>query len=167
MTNEQKTIVRETFAAVEPNAGAAATLFYEKLFELDPSLRKLFANDPRDQAKKFMLTIKFVVASLDRHDALLPAVEQLSHRHDGYGVADRDFETVGTALLWSLEKELGPKFTSEARSAWNALFSMLTTTMKRVVSARRKTQEEESPIAVPWGRSRSATPSRGKPSRDY
>ena len=42
MTPEKISLVQSNWAAVEPIAPQAADLFYTKLFELDPALRKLF-----------------------------------------------------------------------------------------------------------------------------
>ncbi len=39
---KQKRLAQESFAKVEPIAEAAAELFYNKLFELDPGLKTLF-----------------------------------------------------------------------------------------------------------------------------
>jgi hypothetical protein len=40
MTSETKQLVQVSFEKVAPIADVAAELFYKKLFELDPSLRK-------------------------------------------------------------------------------------------------------------------------------
>ncbi len=37
MTPEQKVLVQASFAQVLPIAGTAATLFYDRLFTIDPS----------------------------------------------------------------------------------------------------------------------------------
>jgi hypothetical protein len=41
VTPEQKTLVQQSFALVVYIADTAAELFYGRLFELDPSLRRL------------------------------------------------------------------------------------------------------------------------------
>jgi hypothetical protein len=42
MDDRSKQLVQESWMQVEPIADTAATLFYGRLFELDPSLRPLF-----------------------------------------------------------------------------------------------------------------------------
>jgi nitric oxide dioxygenase len=42
MTPDEIASVRNSFAMVAPIAGPAGVLFYDKLFALDPSLRRLF-----------------------------------------------------------------------------------------------------------------------------
>jgi hemoglobin-like flavoprotein len=57
-------------------------------------------------------------------------VEELGRRHVAYGVRRKDYDTVGSALLWTLEVGLGPAFTAEARGAWAAVYSLLASTMQ-------------------------------------
>src|SRR5262245_39941722 len=134
MTPEQKQLVKESFALVEPIAETAAALFYARLFELDPSLRPMFRGDITEQGRKLMQTLAVVVHGLDRLPTLIPAVEALGRRHVGYGVRDEHYTTVATALLWTLEQGLGPAFTPAAREAWTAAYVMLATVMQRAAA---------------------------------
>ena len=133
MTPQQKNLVQTTFAKVVPIAPTAAELFYGKLFEIDAALRPLFKGDMKQQGAKLMKMIGFCVNGLDDLPALVPAVQQLGRRHVGYGVVDAHYATVGAALLWTLEKGLGPDFTDEAKEAWAAVYGILATTMKEAV----------------------------------
>ena len=47
LTGAQKTLVQDSFAIITPIADDAAALFYVRLFELDPSLRRMFPEDTR------------------------------------------------------------------------------------------------------------------------
>jgi hemoglobin-like flavoprotein len=135
LTDRQRALVRETWAAVVPIAPAAAALFYSRLFELDPTLRRLFGRtDIADQGKKLMQTLAVAVASLDRLDALLPVVEALGRRHVSYGVRDEHYATVGEALLWTLEQGLGTAFTAEVREAWATTYLTLAGVMQRAAA---------------------------------
>ena len=130
VTNAQKVLVQESFAAVVPIADDAAALFYRRLFELDPSLEKMFKGDMTEQRKKLMQMLTAAVKGLDRLDQLVPVVEDLGRRHAGYGVADKHYDTVGAALLWTLEKGLGSAFTPEVKGAWVEVYGLLAGTMK-------------------------------------
>lgn len=130
----QKQVVRETFALVEPIAEAAAAMFYDRLFELDPNLRALFSGDMVEQGKKLMTMIKVAVGGLDRLDKLVPAVQELGRRHVGYGVKDTDYDTVAEALLWTLEQGLGEAYTPEAEAAWVSVYSVLAGVMREAAS---------------------------------
>lgn len=130
MNNDQKLLVQKTFEMVAPIAEVAAGLFYGRLFEVDPSLKPLFRGDIKDQGKKLMATIKIAVQSLDRLDALVPVVQALGRRHLAYGVRDEHYDTVGGALLWTLEKGLGEAFTPEVKEAWATVYGILAKVMK-------------------------------------
>jgi len=130
MTPAQAELVIATWKKVEPIAPTAATLFYGKLFELDPALRPLFSGDLEEQKKKLMMTLGFAVGSLSRPDTLLPAVRQLGKRHAGYGVKDKHFATVAAALLWTLEQGLGADWNDDVRDAWAAVYGVVAATMK-------------------------------------
>lgn len=130
ITAKQKALVQESFALVAPIADTAAWLFYNRLFEVDPSLRPLFKGDIGTQGKMLMQALALSVKSLDRPDLLIPVLQDLGRRHARYGVEDSHYDTVGAALLWTLEKGLGEKFTSDVRDAWAAVYTLVSVTMK-------------------------------------
>ena len=131
MHESQVTLVQESWEQVLPIADTAAQLFYQRLFELDPSLRQLFTQtDMEEQRKKLMQMITVAVRGLARLDELAPAVEALGNRHAGYGVTDAHYDTVATALLWTLEQGLGEGFTPEVRDAWIETYTILATVMQ-------------------------------------
>ena len=130
MTPEQKAMVQQTFAQVLPISEQAAAMFYARLFELDPSLRPLFKSDIREQGKKLMQMIGYCVAKLNALDEIVPGVMELGRKHAAYGVKPEAYQTVGAALLWTLEKGLGPAFTPEAKAAWTAVYGILASTMQ-------------------------------------
>lgn len=130
MTPNDKKLVQESFAKVAPIADQAAALFYQNLFTGDPSLKPLFKGDMAEQGKKLMKMIAVAVNGLDRLDAIVPAVQDLGRRHVKYGVRPQHYDTVGAALLLTLEQGLGAAFTPEVRQAWVTVYGVLATTMK-------------------------------------
>ncbi len=135
MTPEQKQLVRDSFAKLGPIADDAAALFYQRLFTLDPKLRALFTHDLKEQGRKLMSMIATAVAQLDKVEALVPVLRELGKRHVGYGVRDSDYDTVATALLWTLEKGLGADFTPAVKDAWTACYGVLAGEMKAATHA--------------------------------
>jgi hemoglobin-like flavoprotein len=130
MTPAQVDMIRTSWTAVEPIGDVAATLFYDRLFELDPALRRLFARTDMAQQKKILIqTLTVVVKSLDRLDQLVPAIEALGRRHASYGVRAEHYETVGAALLWTLGQGLGDGFTPELEAAWTEAYTTLASVM--------------------------------------
>jgi nitric oxide dioxygenase len=115
---------------VEPIADTAAGLFYARLFELDPSVRPLFAHtDIARQGKVLMQTLTVVVRSLGRLETIVPAVQALGRRHAGYGVRPQDYDKVAAALLWTLEQGLGEGFDDDTRDAWVTAYGTLASVM--------------------------------------
>jgi hemoglobin-like flavoprotein len=129
VTPTEINLVKDSFRRVLPIADQAAALFYARLFELDPSLRPLFRGDMAEQGRKLMTMIATAVQALERLDTIVPVVRQLGARHAGYGVKEEHYATVGAALLWTLEKGLGPEFTPAVRNAWTSVYSLLANTM--------------------------------------
>ena len=130
MTPEQIALVKSSWERVIPISATAAELFYGKLFELDPSLKPLFSGDMTEQGAKLMKMINTAVNGLDRLEEIVPAVQQLGVRHIAYNVKDDHYDTVGTALLWTLEAGLGEYFTAEVKDAWATVYGILADTMK-------------------------------------
>ena len=131
MTPAQKLLIRKSWAKVVPIADQAATLFYQRLFEIDPSVRALFRDtDMSSQRKKLLQVLNVAVSSLDNLGALAKTVEDLGRRHAGYGVKDSHYDSVGVALLWTLEQGLGSAWTTDTAVAWKEVYGFLSTVMR-------------------------------------
>lgn len=130
VTSAQKQLVHDSFAQIAPIGDDAAALFYRRLFQLDPMLKLMFRGDMAEQRKKLMQMLTAAVKGLDHLEKLVPVVQELGRRHAGYGVADAHYDTVGQALLWTLDKALGRDFTPELRDAWTTVYTLLATTMQ-------------------------------------
>ena len=130
LTLEQKNLVQASWEKVKPISETAAELFYGKLFELDPNLKPMFANsDMKEQGKKLMVMIGTAVKGLDTLGELVPAVQKLGERHVGYGVKASHYDTVGAALLDTLEKGLGEDLTADTKEAWTITYTTLAQVM--------------------------------------
>ena len=131
MTPQQITLVQDSFRKVLPIADTAATIFYARLFEMDPGLRKLFKGDMKKQGMMLMGMLASAVRGLSDANALIPVLTALGRRHNGYGVVDAHYTTVAEALLWTLEQGLGDDFTPQVRDAWIAAYSMMASVMQQ------------------------------------
>jgi hemoglobin-like flavoprotein len=136
MTPEQIALVQESFQQVAAIAEQAAEIFYHTLFDLDPQLKSLFHSDMTEQGRKLMHIIGVAVHGLNDPEALIPAVQDLGKRHVDYGVQEKDYETVGKALLSTLEQGLGADFTPQVREAWSATYALLSGVMKQAAYAK-------------------------------
>ena len=125
VTPLQIELIQSSFKKVVPIAGTAADLFYDRLFEIAPEVRSLFPQDLGEQKTKLMAMLSTAVANLHKLDTIMPAVKALGQRHKGYGVTAAQYAPVGAALLWTLEKGLGPDFTPEVKMAWTETYTAL------------------------------------------
>jgi hemoglobin-like flavoprotein len=125
MTSDQVELVQQSFAKVAPISEQASVLFYDRLFEVAPSVRAMFPDDMTEQRKKLMATLAMVVNGLTNLEAVLPAASALAKRHVSYGAKPEHYPVVGGALLWTLEKGLGEGWTPEVASAWTAAYGTL------------------------------------------
>ena len=136
MTPEQKQIVQNTWQLMVPTADTASCLFYERLFEIDPTTRPLFrAESLPEQKRKLMQVLGIVVRGLDDLGNLMPIVEDLGRRHSGYGVTEQHYQSVGSALLWTLRKGLGQAWTAEAEVAWCKVYALLSGVMRSAAAS--------------------------------
>jgi hemoglobin-like flavoprotein len=137
MTPTSQRLVRESFAKLAPDGIAAAAIFYDRLFALDPSLRALFKDDMAEQGRKLMSLIGMAVANLHQLETIVPAVQDLGRRHAGYGVAPSHYQTVAAALLWTLGLALGDDFNAETRDAWAECYTTLASMMQKAAAETR------------------------------
>src|ERR1041384_5539022 len=132
MTPAQKKLVQNTLALVVPIADFVTAMFYDRLFEIDPGSRELFQKtDLAQQRLKLLQVLSVAVTGLDDLGRLIPIVEQLGRRHADYGVKDEHYDSVGAALIWTLQKALGPAWNSETAAAWTEVYGMLSGVMRR------------------------------------
>lgn len=130
MTDRQIAAIRSTFRMIEPAANTVMVAFFERLFQLDPTLRPMFHVTLEEQAKKLAQMLAIMVKSLDRLEEILPVVRDLGARHTKYGVTEQHYATAGAALLWTLEQGLGEAFTEEVKESWSLAYWTLAGAMR-------------------------------------
>jgi hemoglobin-like flavoprotein len=131
ITAEQRALVQQTWQQVVPIADTAARVFYNRLFEIDPQLRVMFDGvEMKSQRRKLIQVLAMAVGRLDRIEELVPVIEALGRRHAAYGVSDAHYETVGAALIWTLEKGLGKAWSEEVKAAWTEVYVLLANVMR-------------------------------------
>jgi methyl-accepting chemotaxis protein len=125
MNPETITLVQESWkkvAAIGPQAGE---LFYQNLFTADPGLKPLFKGNIAEQSKKLTQMIGAAVGKLHDLPTLVPILQGLAKRHVGYGVQESHYQTVGGALLKTLEQGLGKDFTPSVKTAWTGVYGVM------------------------------------------
>lgn len=129
VTPEQVALMQSSFKEVGEQKNKLAHIFYERLFELDPSLRSLFSGDMAAQEQKLILALQTVVQGMQRPDKIKDAIKKLGRVHAGYGVEAHQYDTVGASLLWAMREVLGEAFTMEAEVGWAAGFDTIANLM--------------------------------------
>jgi nitric oxide dioxygenase len=145
MTPDQINLIKESFTDVEPISEYVAKLFYQRLFELDAGLKSMFISDMAELGRKLIDFLALVVDKIDDLGEIVPNIEALGIRHVDYGVKPENYDTVGVALLWTLEQGLDRAFTPEVREAWSSAYCMLADTM---ISASENVEQQASSLRV-------------------
>lgn len=135
MTPRQVEVIQSTWRQIAQAPDMAADLFYERLFQMDPGLRPLFENvDLGAQKTRLLQALSDTVSGLDDPDALIGPLAELGRRHAVYGVRESHYETVGAALLWTLEQGLGADWADETRDAWTSAYQLVAQEMMKGVA---------------------------------
>lgn len=125
MTSREIVLVQESFSQLAPIADQAAALFFVRLFELDPSLRRFCQGEREQQGRRLVRLLASSIARLDDLEQLHPALRRLGQWQAVRGARDEHYAFAGAALLWTLEKALGPEFTPAVRTAWTQFYVVL------------------------------------------
>jgi hemoglobin-like flavoprotein len=124
-------LVRESFHKLLAQADQATFLFYNRLFMLAPDAALLFKTNMSDQRSKFIQMFGQVVSLLNDPDELPLLLQQLGKRHKAYHVTPEQYDTVGEALIWTLEQTLEIGFTDEVRAAWHKMYAFMAETARQ------------------------------------
>lgn len=131
MSPEQIALVQNSFKDVKALAPVVTEMFYNRLFQLDPSTKSLFKGDPKEQQRVLMDTLEILTKGLSVQQVILPALRELGKRHASYGVNQDHYATFGSALLWSLEKGLGRmEFNPYVQEAWSEAYDLISEVMQ-------------------------------------
>ena len=114
-----------------------------------PTVQHLFAGvELAEQERKLMAMFAQIVDAIDRPEELVSSVAALGRRHVHYGVKDADYDSIGAALLWTLEQALGDGFTPEIRAAWAEAYLTVSAVMRRAAIREQITGERPVPLRL-------------------
>jgi hypothetical protein len=85
-----------------------------------------------EQRRKLIQALTLVVHGIDHLEQLVPTLAELGRRHRQYGIEDVHYDTVGTALLWTLEQGLGSAWTPQAQAAWSGAYAVVANIMRGI-----------------------------------
>eukprot|EP00413_Alexandrium_margalefii_P028944 CAMPEP_0204576194 /NCGR_PEP_ID=MMETSP0661-20131031/41633_1 /ASSEMBLY_ACC=CAM_ASM_000606 /TAXON_ID=109239 /ORGANISM="Alexandrium margalefi, Strain AMGDE01CS-322" /LENGTH=360 /DNA_ID=CAMNT_0051584917 /DNA_START=54 /DNA_END=1136 /DNA_ORIENTATION=+ len=135
-------LVKDTWGRVcklgEERVGVA---LFKNVFKRAPEALQLFPfrSEPniltyetprlKAHAVRVVGVVDTAVQGLGNLPALVPTLQELGLRHQGYGVVRAHYDVVGGALLATLEMALGELFTPRARLAWTKVWGVVSGTM--------------------------------------
>ncbi len=130
MDKNEIALVRASWVKIEPNAEAFAEQFYQQLFILDPALQSLFKRSMNMQGRKLVSMFSSAITYIDWPEKIIPPLITAGQRHQQYGVKPEDYDTVGEALIATLQELLGDEFTKEIEYSWLHTYGTIQGIMK-------------------------------------
>lgn len=129
--------LEESFDLVAPKGDELMRTFYDRLFEIAPSVKPLFENVDMDRQRQALLNMLIVLReSLRDLDDIAPDLEDLGARHTGYGAQPEHYPVVGQALIWSMSQVAGDAWKSEYTAAWEEAYGVVKDVMLSGATAR-------------------------------
>ena len=134
MSQNSIALVKNSWAIVaQLEMEVVGGLFYNRLFEIMPSVKPMFRKTPMpEQSKKLLTMLSYVIGKLHKLEEIMDEVTKLARRHTQYGVKDEHYAAVGTALLWTLEQGLGELWNATLAAAWTEIYGILAGAMMAV-----------------------------------
>lgn len=123
ITAEQVRLVSESYERISRSPRSYSELFYHKLFLQHPFVRALFPDDMSHQILVFERTIDALVENVAVLERLRPTLSMLAQRHVGYGVQASHYAAVGAVLIDTFGQLLEECFTTDIRTAWEAVYT--------------------------------------------
>ena len=112
-------LLEQSFAKLAPRGDEFVESFYDRLFDMYPEAKPMFAKtDMEKQRKKLLESLVMVVNNLRKPDVLGPALANLGERHKALGAQEEHYAMVGEALIGTFEEYFEDDWTPELKSAW-------------------------------------------------
>lgn len=136
-------LIRSNLELVASRAPDLTARFYGRLFEQNPQLRPMFNRRTADAQQRMLLeAIVAVVDHLDDSSWLVETLSAMGAKHVEYGVEDRMYPMVASALIATLADVSGDEWSAEVEVAWlDALTYVAETMMAGARQARGEAAE--------------------------
>ncbi|MGC4896976.1 globin domain-containing protein [Micromonospora sp. DT31] len=126
------TALRQSWSQLAVAGPEAAKYFYATLFVTAPEARAMFPVDMRYQEDKLLAALGHIITNIDDPDALTTFAHRLGADHRRFHGADREgrsvqlserhYTWVGQALLATLQRFLGPRWTPSLSAEWASAY---------------------------------------------
>lgn len=128
-------MVQQSFAQLTPDGLAFLEYFYARLFIISPSLRALFPTSMATHRQRALAGLSRIVGSLGSRSECDEQLATLGRDHRRYGVLDKHYEPFLTAFCDAIAHFLGPRWTPETASAWQAVLDYFVAGMRAGAAA--------------------------------
>ncbi|MEZ0481866.1 NO-inducible flavohemoprotein [Planococcus sp. SSTMD024] len=128
LSEQTKTIVKSTAPVLAEHGKTITTVFYSNMFEAHPELLNIFNQANQKQGRQQTALANTVYAAavhIDNLEAILPAVEQIAHKHVSLGVKAEHYPIVGEYLLKAIKEVLGDAATDDIINAWAEAYGVI------------------------------------------
>lgn len=115
------------------------------LYELDPSLEVYFKRH-EDHIFRVMMIIDALFSQYTTAKDMEDRIQELGMKHGSLGISKDDYDTLAIALLMTMEKMLGRKWTREVREAWAISYSTLANKMLKAGKEQLKFYKQSASI---------------------
>lgn len=136
--------LQESYAKLYDESGAFSRRFYENLFEIAPNARALFSNNIESQGRKFMEVLSIIILDLNDDKLIIPLIEAMGRRHVGYGTKPHHYQTVGDALVKTLNEAFNGQWSPKEKAIWVKLYTHIADIM---ITAAEDLQIENTALA--------------------
>lgn len=129
-------LLKDNFAQVAKYGDDVAAYFYADLFEREPGLRSMFPESMDKQREMLLSALSHIVSTVDDADRLVPYLQELGRRHQGYGVTAEQYPAVGASLISTLRYFSGPAWDASVESNWAEAYTVVAQVMSEAAAGQ-------------------------------
>lgn len=119
MTSDAIDRIRASVASLTPGLGALSATFYDRLFEVAPELRRLFAPDMTRQRGHFEAALALLLRNITMLDVLGPSLMALGAEHVSYGTRTEHYEVARDCLIYAIRRHAGEAWSEQLERDWH------------------------------------------------
>jgi hemoglobin-like flavoprotein len=110
--------IRASVQVIEPDLSALSDTFYERLFEVAPDVRRLFAPDMTRQRGHFEAALALLLRNITMLDVLGPSLTALGAEHVGYGTKTEHYGVARDCLIYAIRQHAGASWSEQLETDW-------------------------------------------------
>jgi hemoglobin-like flavoprotein len=122
--------IRDCFSRLTGLTAVAET-FYNRLFEVAPEVRRLFAPDMTRQRGHFEAALSLVLRNITMLDVLSPSLMALGAEHVGYGTRQEHYAVARDCLIYALRHHAGDAWSEQLERDWHEAIEAVMAPMLR------------------------------------